>query len=134
MKSAKKSLNSTKKPFHWRHVEGEIILLTVRWTCSYGLSYRNLIEMMDERGFNLALTTIMRWVHEYAPQIDKKIRPYLKRTYDSWRVDETYIKVKGNRIDSVKLMNESKTMPIDIFAPEPRDRYHFLPYLKLKRR
>jgi IS6 family transposase len=37
----------------------------------------------------------MRWVHQYAPQIDKKIRPHLKRTGKSWRVDETYIKVKG---------------------------------------
>ena len=50
---------------------------------------------MEERGLDLAHTTIMRWVHEYAPQIDKKIRPYLKRTCDSWRVDETYIKANG---------------------------------------
>ncbi len=82
-------------PFLWKHYEGEIILLNVRWYCSYGLSYRNLVEMMEERGLNLAHTTIMRWVHEVAPQIDKKIRPYLNRTCDSWRVDETYIKVKG---------------------------------------
>ena len=82
-------------PFLWKHYEGEIILLNVRWFCSYGLSYRNLVEMMEERGLDLAHTTIMRWVHEYAPQIDKKIRPYLKRTCDSWRIDETYIKVNG---------------------------------------
>jgi transposase, IS6 family len=82
-------------PFLWKHYEGEIILLNVRWYCSYGLSYRNLVEMMEERGLDLAHTTIMRWVHEYAPQIDKKIRPHLKRTCDSWRVDETYIKVNG---------------------------------------
>ena len=91
----KTKVKSTENPFHWKHYEGEIILLNVRWYCSYGLSYRNLVEMMEERGLDLAHTTIMRWVHEYAPQIDKKIRPYLKRTCDSWRVDETYIKVKG---------------------------------------
>jgi transposase, IS6 family len=91
----KTKVKSTENPFHWRHYEGEIILLNVRWYCSYGLSYRNLVEMMEERGLNLVHTTIMRWVHEYAPQINKKIRPYLKRTCDSWRVDETYIKVKG---------------------------------------
>jgi transposase-like protein len=95
MKSNKKSLKSSQNPFHWKHYESEIILLNVRWYCSYGLSYRNLAEMMEERGMNLHHTTIMRWVHEYAPQIDKKIRPHLKRTDKSWRVDETYIKVKG---------------------------------------
>ena len=79
MKSAQKSLDPTKTPFHWKHYEGEIILLNVRWYCSYGLSYRNLVEMMEERGLNLAHTTIMSWVHQYAPQIDKKIRPHLKR-------------------------------------------------------
>ena len=91
----KTKFTSSEKPFHWKHYEGEIILLNVRWYCSYGLSYRNLVEMMAERGLDLVHTTIMRWVHEYAPQLDKKIRPYMKRTCDSWRVDETYIKVKG---------------------------------------
>ena len=72
-----------------------MILLNVRWYCSYGLSYRNLVEMMGERGLILAHTTIMRWVHEYGPEIDKRIRPHMKITNMSWRVDETYIKVKG---------------------------------------
>ena len=51
--------------------------------------------MMEERGLILVHTTIMRWVHQYAPQIDTKIRPHLKRSDKSWPVDETYIKVKG---------------------------------------
>ena len=89
------NINSKENPFLWKHYEGEIILLNVRWYCSYGLSYRNLVEMMDERGLNLAHTTIMRWVHEYAPQIDQKKRPHMKITSASWRVDETYIKVNG---------------------------------------
>ena len=50
---------------------------------------------MDERCLDLSHTTIMRWVHQYAPEINKKVRPHLKRTNKSWRVDETYIKVKG---------------------------------------
>ena len=95
MKTSQKSIKSTKNPFHWKHYQGEIILLNVRWYCSYGLSYRNLVEMMEERGLILVHTTIMRWVHQYAPQIDTKIRPHLKRSDKSWRVDETYIKVKG---------------------------------------
>jgi transposase-like protein len=81
--------------FKWKHYEGEFILLNVRWYLKYGLSYRNLEEMMAERGLNVDHTTIMRWVHQYAPEIEKKLRKHLKPTNDSWRVDETYIKVKG---------------------------------------
>ena len=54
-----------------------------------------MVEMMEQRGLILVHTTIMRWVHEYAPPIDTKIRPHLKRTGKSWRVDETVLKVKG---------------------------------------
>jgi len=57
--------------------------------------YRNLKEMMVERGVKVDHTTIMRWVHQYSPEIEKKVRRYLKPITDSWRVDETYIKVKG---------------------------------------
>jgi len=87
--------STPKNEFKWKHFEGQIILLNVRWYCCYGLSYRNLTEMMEERGLDLAHTTIMRWVHQYAPEINKKVRPHLKRTNKSWKVDETYVKVKG---------------------------------------
>jgi Transposase and inactivated derivatives len=50
---------------------------------------------MAERGVEVDHTTLMRWVHQYSPEIEKKIRRYLKPTNDSWRVDETYIRVKG---------------------------------------
>ncbi len=51
--------------------------------------------MMWELGLSMAHTTIMRWVHQYGPELDKRIRRHLKQTNDSWRVDETYIIVKG---------------------------------------
>jgi len=51
--------------------------------------------MMEEQGFSLAHTTIMRWVHQYGPEFDKQIRRHFKQTNNSWRVDKTYIKVKG---------------------------------------
>ena len=82
-------------PFKWRHFKPEIILLTVRWYLRYSLSYRDLEEMMSERGLSVDHTTIFRWVQQYAPEIDKRSRPYLKQTNDSWRVDETYVKVRG---------------------------------------
>jgi len=53
--------------FKWKHFANEIILLCVRWYLKYPLSYRMLIEMMAERGVELVHTTIMRWVHQYAP-------------------------------------------------------------------
>jgi transposase, IS6 family len=86
---------NSKQPFKWKHFEGEIILLCVRWYLKYALSYRNLEEIMLERGLSVDHTTIYRWVMIYAPQIEKRSRNYLKPTNDSWRVDETYIKVKG---------------------------------------
>ncbi|WP_345943238.1 ATP-binding protein [Bacillus cereus group sp. N6] len=67
----------------------------MRWYLRYSLSYRDLVEMLEERGLSLAHTTIMRWVHRYGSDLDKRVRRYLKKTNDSWRVDETYIKVKG---------------------------------------
>jgi transposase-like protein len=61
----------------------------------YALSYRDLEEMMLERGLPVDHTTIYRWVQRYAPELEKRCRPHLKPTTDSWRVDETYVKVKG---------------------------------------
>ena len=81
-------------PFKWRHFEAEIILLCVRWYLRYSLSYRDLEEMMRERGLHVDHTTIYRWVQRYAPELEKRSRPHLKARNDSWRVDETYIKVK----------------------------------------
>ncbi|MED1042825.1 IS6 family transposase, partial [Bacillus mycoides] len=81
--------------FKWKHYQPDIILLTVRWYLRYNLSFRDLVEMMEERGLSISHTTIMRWVHQYGPELDKRIRRYLKQINGSWRVDETYIKVKG---------------------------------------
>ncbi len=81
-------------PFKWRHFEAEIILLCVRWYLRYSLSYRDLQEMMAERGLSVDHTTIYRWVQRYAPQLDQRCRPHLKACNDSWRVDETYINIK----------------------------------------
>ena len=84
----------TSQPFKWRHFQAEIILLCVRWYLRYPLSYRDLEEMMCERGLHIDHTTIFRWVQHYAPELEKRCRPHLNETNDSWRVDETYVKVK----------------------------------------
>ncbi|MEO1131176.1 MAG: IS6 family transposase [Cyanobacteria bacterium J06639_1] len=82
-------------PFKWRHYQSELILLNVRWYLRYALSYRDLEEMMAERGLDIDHSTIARWVSRYAPELDDRCRSHLRATNDSWRVDETYIKVKG---------------------------------------
>src|SRR6266508_2355088 len=81
--------------FKWRHYESEIILLCVRWYLRYALIYRDLEEMMRERGLSLDHTTIYRWVQAYAPEFEKRIRPQLRLTNDSYRVEETYINING---------------------------------------
>ncbi len=86
---------SQANPFKWRHYEAELILLCVRWYLRYSLSYRDLEEMMRERGLSVDHTTLCRWVLAYAPELERRCRPHLKPSNDSYRVDETYIKVKG---------------------------------------
>jgi transposase, IS6 family len=81
-------------PFKWRHFEAEIILLCVRWYLRYAVSYRDLEEIIREGGLPIDHTTIYRWVQHYAPELEKRCRPRLKAGTDSWKVDETYIKIK----------------------------------------
>ena len=82
--------------FKWRHFVPEVILQCMRWYLRYPLSYRQLSEMMEERGVEVDHTTIYRWVQRYAPEFEKKIRWYSQPVGFSWRIDETYIKVKGH--------------------------------------
>src|SRR6476620_5307907 len=82
------------KLFRYRHYHAEIILLFVRWYLRYSLSYRDLEEMMAERGLLVDYSTIYRWVQKYSPELEKRSRSHLKATNDSWRTDETYIKIK----------------------------------------
>jgi transposase-like protein len=86
---------SNDNQFKWKHFSREIILCAVRWYCQFALSYRDLVIIMEERGIPVSHTTIMRWVHQYAVEIKKRLKKFLKMSNDSYRVDETYIKVKG---------------------------------------
>jgi transposase-like protein len=81
--------------FKRRHFDREIIILCVRWYLTYKLSYRDLTAMMAERGIDLAHTTIMRWVQRYVPEFEKRWQRYARPVGISWRVDETYIKIRG---------------------------------------
>ena len=82
-------------PFKGRQYSGEVILLAVRWYLRYPLAYEHVAELLGERGLEVDASCIWRWVQAYAPEINKRCRPHLKPTNKSYRVDETYIKVKG---------------------------------------
>ena len=81
--------------FKWRQFEPEVILLAVGWYLRFSLSYRDVEELLAERGLRADHVTVWRWVQRYAPEIQRRLRPRLRPTNDSWRVDETYIRVKG---------------------------------------
>ncbi|MBL4868218.1 MAG: IS6 family transposase [Pseudomonadales bacterium] len=83
-------------PFKGRHTPGEIILQCVRWYCAHPLSYRNIEEMMAERGIVIDHSTLNRWVIHYSSQLEKAFHNKKKRPGDRWRMDETYLKIKGN--------------------------------------
>jgi transposase-like protein len=108
---------TTASLFKWRHFLPEIILPNVRWYCRYSLSYRNLEEMMAEHGVAVDHSTINGWVLKFAPELDKRLCPYLSQTNDLWRVDETDMDVKGEwkylyrAVDS-----ESKTLDFRLSA------------------
>ncbi len=107
--------------FKWRHFEGEIILWAVRWYCKYGISYRELEEMMEERGIEVDHTTIYRWVQRYAPEIEKRLRRFWKPSFGfSWRVDETYIKVRGKWVYLYRAVDK-RGHTIDFFLSKTRN-------------
>jgi transposase, IS6 family len=81
--------------FRGRHFRDEIIVLCLRWYLRYPLSYRDLEEMMAERGLALDHSTIARWVLRYAPVLNERIRSEMRQPNRSWRCDETYIRVAG---------------------------------------
>ena len=81
--------------YKWKHFSEEIIIQAVYWYLKYSLSYRDVQELLSERGLDVCHTTIYRWVIEYSPLLASKIKNKIRKTNDSWRVDETHVKVNG---------------------------------------
>ena len=81
--------------FKGSQFEKEIILWGVRWYVAYPISYRQLEEMMGERGVAVDHSTLNRWVIKFAPEFEKAFRRRQRPVGRSWRVDETYVKIKG---------------------------------------
>jgi transposase-like protein len=81
--------------FEGRLFDRGIIVLCVRWYLRFKLNCWDLLEMMAERGLSIAHTTIIRWVHDYAPEFEHRWNRFAQPAGASWRVDETYVKVRG---------------------------------------
>ena len=73
----------------------DVILVCIRWYAAYPLIYRHLEEMMQERGVCVDYSTINRWAVRFLPLLEKVFRKHKRPVGASWRMDETYIKVKG---------------------------------------
>ena len=106
--------------FKGRHFDREIVVLCVRWYLSFKLSFRDLVEMMGERGVGMAHTTILRWVQRYLPEFEKRWRRYARPVGGSWRMDETYIKVGGQWAYLYRAVDKAG-QTVDFFLSRNRD-------------
>jgi transposase-like protein len=98
----------------------EVIVLAVRWYLRFGLSYRDLEELLTERGVEVDHVTIYRWVQRFTPLLAEAARPCRHAVGDRWQADETYVKVAGQRRYVYRTIDQSGQV-IDVFIATRRD-------------
>ncbi|WP_039983996.1 IS6 family transposase, partial [Vibrio sagamiensis] len=102
------------------HFPSEVILETIRYYLAYKLSYREIEEIQLERGVVVDHATINRWVIKFAPLLEHRARRRKKPVSDSWRMDETYIKVKGKWVYYYRAVDKFGNV-IDYYLSQKRD-------------
>ncbi|TFG60703.1 MAG: IS6 family transposase [Nitrospirales bacterium] len=115
--------------FKGRHFQRDMILQSVRWYLAYALSHRDIEEMMAERGFSVDHSTIHRWVLHYSLQLEAAFRQKKNRVGKRWRMDETYIKVKGHWKYNYRAVDK-QGQTIDFLLTATRDTKAALRFLK----
>jgi transposase-like protein len=111
---------SNKNLFKGRQFTAEIILWAVRWYLQFPISSRDLESMFSDRGIQVDHTPVFQWIQAYAPELEKRIRPHLRMTNGSWRVDETYIQVKGKWVYLYRAV-DATGQTIDFLLSPKRD-------------
>ena len=106
--------------FKGAHFQKAIILTCVRWYMAYPLSYRHLEEVMQERGVAVDHSTINRWVLKYSPQLEAVFHGRQRPVWMSWRLDETYIRVRGHWRYLYRAVDKAG-YTIDLLLTEQRD-------------
>jgi transposase-like protein len=106
--------------FEGRHFDGQIIIRCVSWYTSFKLSLRDLVIIMADRGITLTHTTILRWVQHYLPEFEKCWSRYARPVGGSWRMDETYIKVRGSWVYLYRAVDKAGRT-VDFFLRRNRD-------------
>src|ERR1700737_1620970 len=106
--------------FKLRQFEPEVILLAVGWYLRFSLSYRDVEELLAERGLHADHVTVWRWVQRYAPEMERRLRSRLSPTNDRWRVDETYIRGKGKWVYFYRAV-DSTGATVDFLLSAKRD-------------
>jgi transposase, IS6 family len=98
----------------------EVIVLAVRWYLRFALSYRDVEELLAERGIDVDHTTVYRWVQRFTPLLTEAARPCRHAVGDRWQVDETYVKVAGRWCYGYRAIDQFGQV-IDVFISARRD-------------
>jgi putative transposase len=115
--------------FKGSHFERDVILWAVRWYVSYPISYRQLEEMMEEHGVEVDHTTLNRWVQKYVPLLDREFRTRKHLVGHGWRMDETYVRVKGSWKYLYRAVDKAGAT-VDFLLTAKRDRKAALRFLR----
>jgi transposase-like protein len=122
MRTAYRSRRSTppRSAFAGFRYPSDVIVLAVRWYLRFGLSYRDVEELLTERGVEVDHVTIYRWVLRFTPMLAEAARPCRHRVGDRWQVDETYVKVAGHWRYVYRAIDQFGQV-IDVFVSPRRD-------------